>query len=455
MRTVVALVAPVGHTWLFTEAIKSMPGLRPEWITYDREDDIRAGVRRSLAASRPDAIFLGPMPYDKCHDLLDESLEVGLLRYGPMDLVVAYSKAFKRGWKATPVSIDTFDPAVVRQVADALEIPPDGINHLPHRPGQRADEILDFHLRTLAEHREAYVITARTEVANRLPDKNRLIRASALPMTVETALHRLVLQVRSKQHSQLRFAAGVFTALPPDGSHPERSRVALLNLLLNTPDFADAWIENRGTRGVLVLAHKALLEKVTDDWAALGVLGAAETALGFRIGAGFGLGSSARTCVQLAEQAAARAEAAGGGCAFLLSDDGTALGPIGHEATDRLAFSYRDDGTLGRLATISGLSPQTISRLAAFERNTAGRPVSAAELAAALGITDPSGRRLIRTLTAHRLAEPAGSTQSTARGRPTRLYRLHIEAATTDSTDTDSQGTESPAAGHHIFDGAS
>ena len=47
----------------------------------------------------------------------------------------------------------------------------------------------------------------------------------------------------------------------------------------------------------------------------------------------------------------------------------------------------------------------------------------------ALGITDPSGRRLIRKLAEAGLAVPDGSTQPYHKGRPTRLHRLAIASA--------------------------
>ena len=81
------------------------------------------------------------------------------------------------------------------------------------------------------------------------------------------------------------------------------------------------------------------------------------------------------------------------------------------------------------LAGRAGLSPATLSRLAALERSLGGRPVSPGELASALGITDPSGRRLIRKLGEAGLAIPDGSTQPHHKGRPARLYRLAITSA--------------------------
>jgi DNA-binding MarR family transcriptional regulator len=238
------------------------------------------------------------------------------------------------------------------------------------------------------------------------------------------------LRVQSKRADSLRFAAGVFFVTKPESSaNLDRARVGLLNLLLNTPEFADAWIDNRGRRGVVVFAHAALFEAVTDQWVGLPVLGQAQESLGVRAVAGFGIGASARICVALAERAAARAEQDGAPGAYLIEDSGVMIGPMGVTSTP-LSFTYRGHGgQLEALAGVAGLSPATLSRLAAIERGLAGRAISPSDLASALGITDPSGRRLIRKLNASGLVIGDGSAQLHRKGRPTRLYRLAIGEA--------------------------
>jgi DNA-binding transcriptional ArsR family regulator len=200
-----------------------------------------------------------------------------------------------------------------------------------------------------------------------------------------------------------------------------------MNLLANTPEFADAWIENRGRRGVLVFAPQALLARITDNWTSVGALSQAEDLLGIRIAAGFGIGASARTSVLLAERAAARAELAHQPCGYLVEDSGIIIGPIGAGPPPDDAAA---DGTrLDALARNVGLSPSTLSRLVALERTLGGGPISPSDLAGSLGITDPSGRRLIRKLQTRGLVTDGGTEQTHRRGRPCRLYRLAIDAA--------------------------
>jgi len=289
--------------------------------------------------------------------------------------------------------------------------------------------VVDFHRERLAATGAGYVISVRTGVAAALDGRVAVVNALATPGTIRSDLHELALRVRNKQADRQRFAAGVFLIAKPEESPDlDRSRVALLHLLLNTPDFADAWIDNRGRRGVVVFAHAALFEAVTHQWVSLPVLAEARETLGVRAVAGFGMGASARLCVALAERAAARAEQDADPGAYLISDNGMMIGPMGASGIP-LSYTYREHGGIEALAGRVGLSPATLSRLAAIERGLSGRLISPSDLARSLGITDPSGRRLMRKLTDSHLAVDEGSAQPHPKGRPARLYRLTIAAA--------------------------
>jgi DNA-binding transcriptional ArsR family regulator len=273
------------------------------------------------------------------------------------------------------------------------------------------------------------VISVRTAVSAALDGVVPVLGGVAGPATIRAELHELALRMQSKRADGRRFAAGVFLVAQSEANaNLDRARVGLLNLLLNTPEFADAWIDNRGRRGVVVFAHAALFEAVTHQWVGLPVLGQAQESLGVTAVAGFGIGASARICVALAERAAARAEQDAGPGAYLIDDSGMMIGPMGSAGVP-LAFTYREHGGLEALATTVGLSPATLSRLAAIERTLAGRTLSPSDLARSLGITDPSGRRLIRKLNEAGLVVDDGSAQLHRKGRPTRLYRLAIAAA--------------------------
>lgn len=430
MRMVLGLVLHSSHQARMLEASGTLTGVQLELVVYEQEREIRPKVEALLKRVRLDGILLGRVPYDACRDVLPPDLPFSINRYTALELTLTLGRALRQGWAPAPVSIDTFDRSVVDDVTSALGIEPEYVTCLPYDADTSYDRIVDFHERFLAEHPDGFVITVRSEVTRALGDKVRMLNVVPLESSVRAEVHELVLRIRSQRATELSFAAGIFSVIDFEkDSNLDRARVGLLNMLLNTPEFADAWVDTRGSRSVAVLAPRALFNEVTGNWSALPVLGTAQETLGIRVAAGFGFGSSARMCVVLAEAAVAHAEQTGAPCGFLMDEDGLMVGPLSAGSTP-LRFTYRDHGPdLERLARRAGLSAATISRLAALDRNLAGRPLSPGDLAAAMHITDPSGRRLIRKLTASGLAVPQGSAQANRRGRPTNLYQLTIAAA--------------------------
>lgn len=422
---VIAVVVHASRRALFAEAASTLAGVVLKWVVYEREDDIRSQVATLFLEGHVDGFLLGPVPYAACRDLLPVDLSVAVIRASALDLTLTLYRAVAKGWDPTPVSIDTFDNETVDEVARALGLDRDQITCLPYSREQTPDEIAEFHLRE-----NGYVISARSAVVRLLKDRVPLLNGMPVPSTVRAELHELALRIESNRVSALRFAAGIF-ALKTD---VDKARVGLMNLLVNTPEFAEAWIENRDRRGVFVFAHKALFERITHSWVTVPTLAEAEATLGIRVAAGFGVGASARNCVLLAERAAARAEREGTPAGYLIEDNGLIIGPM-TPARAPLEFSYRGHREgLEDLAGNVGLSATTLSRLAALEHSLDGSSISPGDLAGSLGITDPSGRRLIRKLSACGLATAEGSAQTNAKGRPSRLYRLHIDEALKEKT---------------------
>ncbi|AEV87391.1 hypothetical protein ACWT_6378 [Actinoplanes sp. SE50] len=439
---IIGIVVHSGQRGRFTEAARTLTGVSFAWAVYEREEEIRDRVTTLLAAGPLDGLLLGPVPHARAGDLVPPGLPVAITRAAALDLALAWARARGNGWPATPVSIDTFPDETVTEVADALALDRSAIATLPFRPEQPIAEVVAFHQEHLARTAAPYVITVRTGVAAALDGRTAVLQAMATPGTVRADLHDLVSRVRGQQADGQRFAAAVFRAPAPG------AREALRQALSALPELADAWIDEHGPRAVIAFAPAGVFETLTSHWVSLpggfhrgrrdhgqpGEPPAAEPDATVEDPAGpavgFGIGASARSSVALAEQAADRAERAGSTSGYLITEDGVMIGPIG-AADPPLAYSYREHGGLEELAVRAGLSAATMSRLAALERSLAGRAITPGELARALGITDPSGRRLIRKLGEAGLVAGEGSAQPHHKGRPTRLYRLTIQAALT------------------------
>lgn len=431
MTEALALVVAAGSAELFERCARTLDGVDLHWVRYGSEAEIRPGVANLLATTHIDAIYFGgPMAYDRSREALPAMLPVKVGRTDALDLALAYLEARGNGWAAGPITIDTFDEATVEEVNEAVGLGWEKVSCLPYAPDQSVDEIVDHHLGRGSAGAEGYAITGRSAVAERLDGRMRYIKVLSAPSTIRAGLAAIALEAHSRRSEELRFAAGVFTVLADaPSSAMDRARVGLVNVLLNAPAFADAWVHELSRGQVVVFAHKALFEEATDGWVASPVIGAAEESLGVRVAAGFGLGQSARTSVGMAEQAARRAERDGGGCAYLMGEGGIVVGPI-TDAARRLEFRYREHGPrLDALAREAGLSPTTLSRLVAVERQLRGRAVSPVELAEMLRVTGPTGRRLIRALAGAGLVAEAGISQSSGPGRPSHVFRLQVADA--------------------------
>jgi hypothetical protein len=420
----IGLVLHASHRERFAEAAGTLTGVEFTWAIYEHEDEIHDRVV-GLLGEKKDGLLLGLVPYAKARDLIPPDLPVAVTRSAALDLALAWAKALRNGWPATPVSIDTFDQETVDEVARALGLDRTAIATLPFDPDQTIDDVVAFHRAHLERGDSPYVISVRTSVAAALSGRTAVLHALATPGTIRADLHELALRAQHRRADAQRFAAGIFAI---DGADDDRALVGLQHLLVNTPEFADAWIDPRGRHELLVFAPAALFEAATHHWVTLPVLAEARTGLGVRAVAGFGIGGTARQSVTLAERAAARAGQDAQPGAYLFTDSGMTIGPMGAAGVP-LTYTYREHGGLETLAGRVGLSPATLSRLAAVERTLGGRPLSPSDLARTLGITDPSGRRLIRKLDEARLLVREGSTQVSRKGRPTQLYRLAITSA--------------------------
>jgi len=430
MAVVLGIVVHADHQRRFEEAAATMCGVTLRWVAYSAETEIHAGVSRLLARYRIDGLLLGPMPYQMCRDLVPPDLPVEITMPTQTDLAIALHRAASLGWGHSPASVDTFDRQTVREVVCEIGADEDSFSCIPFAPEQSVEDIVALHREFLARNQKGYVITLRTAIARELSGSGRVLNPLTVPSSIRVALHNLTSRVRAKHQDALRLASGVFL-IPAQArsANLDRSRAGLMHLLLSTPELSDAWIENRGRNGVVAFGHRALFEKFTHNWQTISILGQAEASLRLRVAAGFGIGSSARTCVRLAEQAAHRAEHETAPCGYLIEERGLIIGPMARAATS-LEFTYREHGSaLEELAHTAGISSATLSRIAAVDRRMAGEMITPSDLADALGITDPSGRRLLRKLTEHRLAVRSGSAQENRKGRPTQLYRLEVEDA--------------------------
>lgn len=430
MKVRLGIIAPRQNSSLFEAALSRVEGVEPRWVLYDDEDTIADACRQALREVDA-AFFAGLMSLDRCQEMVPDGLPIAVARHREIDLAMALLRARDQGLPLGPASIDTFDEHVVTELADGLAVPDGTFRTLPYQPEHDVDDIVRFHLEARAECHTHYAVTGRSQVFARLSEKLDVPVLKSLHdvSSIRLTMNEAVLEATSARHSNLRFASAVYRVLDESNLYQEGlKQVNMLQMLLDSPQLADTWIEARGERSVLVFAHKGLLEEITHGWTTVPLIDEIRTRLGVRMAAGFGLGESARRSVRHAELALRRAIADDANTGFLMSEDGVIIGPMNGPAP-ALRYMFRTDNDLLRdLAHQVGLSPAALSRLADLERRLAGAAASAEEVSEALNVSVPSGRRIVRALRENGLAVPAGTAQPTRRGRPKNIYHLRIGA---------------------------
>ncbi|WP_283137710.1 hypothetical protein [Rhizohabitans arisaemae] len=442
IRIRLGIVVPTASESVFQDALVHLQGVDARWVRYQDEDEIRSAVREVLP--EVDALFFaGPMPLDRCRDLLPEELPVAVARQGPIDLALALLRAREQGLALAPASVDTFDEQVVEELAGELGLPVRAMRVLPYAPGQEVEDVVGFHLRMRRRHQTHYAVTGRSLVYARLLESIDVpvLRSVPVVASIRSAMNEVVLRAVSARHSNLRFAAAVYRLLEDSGLYEAGvERVNTLRMFFDAPEFAETWVEPRGDQSVLVFAHKGLLEEITKSWTAVPLIEDVRSRLGVRMAVGFGVGESVRDSVRHAEMAVRRAIAEGGDTGYLMTEGGLVIGPMG-TATGLSRYAYKTDdrtdgGGLRELSQAVGLGVSTLSRLADLERRLDGAGASAEEIGQALRVSVPSGRRILRVLRENGLASLAGLSQPSKRGRPKGLYRLDIGSRLSDTGQT-------------------
>lgn len=419
MSAMIGVLVHDQHQGSFHRAARSSSGTDLRWSTYREPSQAPERLRDLVSDTTPDGLLVDQHAAGALRGQLPESLPLNIVDPTATELAMAIARMRARFPERHIASVDGFGQDELQEVTDPLEL---AATAAPHPREASLEQIVEHHRKTLRDGGVA--ITSHPGAAEALANDGPVVQIDLSPATIRAGLDELRLRADAARAEGMRFAAGIFQVR--NGHDVESARAGMREILLRDDTLSGAWVEKHGRRGLVVFAHRALLERNTDGWQVVPALEDARIQLDIRAAAGFGIGASVTAGISLAERAVVRAEAEEHPCAFLVQDSGTIIGPIGG-GYRRSRYTYRDHGAaVERLATEVGLSPTTLSRLASLEREVHGRALTPSELAALLGITDPSGRRLIRKLQAADLVSAEGSAHSARRGRPTRLYRLRL-----------------------------
>ncbi|WP_159619671.1 helix-turn-helix domain-containing protein [Ruania rhizosphaerae] len=410
MTPVVGVVGPVDLAPGVAESVSEMAGLEAVTLPYSHESETSDIVRQN--ASSVDAwLFTGIVPYTLAKG--STSRPAAFVDYTRETVLRSWVRLAREGRDIARTSIDTVGIPELREIADAVDLPPDRPRSLPHRVDQRVSQLVDFHRSNPDDSWTA--ITCVSSVYEALREEISIIRLVPSENAIRTAISRLTLTINSQVSEDSQVAVGLLAA--DDMTRAAPFLKAQATALAGTVALAETGeMLLVTTRGALAIAsyqfsQPPLLRRLSEA--------------GISANAGFGVGRTALEAEQLARRALNRARTHPGPTAVVSfrNDVDLALGAGGKNSE---VPGEQEAPALGTIATRVGVALQTLTRLRDLAHLHPDEPLTSRVVAEALDVQLRTARRMLQRLERGGYAERVGNEARESSGRPLTQYLLHL-----------------------------
>jgi len=416
------------------------PALTLLSFPYQMEDE--APVIFRLAAIQAEAVvFTGPVPY---YITRQEGVSPLPLQYIPLTGSSLMRTIFEL--RETPevdprcgISLDTVKGKTARETMTELGLTGVPLYIKEFEDLVSADELVAFHHDLAVQGRTAAALTCL---------RSAHLKLKALGVTsfwvvptysgIRDTLQMVLLQVEQLRSKETQIAVQVcdidgyadLVKRAPSDYYGNRIRLILHNILNDYAERTWASVQASSADRFTIITTRGILEKVTDGYQSDPLLGEIRKQLPAKVSIGTGFGATAYHAQKSAQQALARAKAAGGDCSYVLTDQGKLLGPLGREPRLEARVLAQDERLLN-VAKRAGLSYTTISKIVSTLDLLGKSTLTSPELALGLQISSRNARRILNQLAAAGMAESSGKEYALPSGRPRRVYRIHLEVLRT------------------------
>ena len=378
-------------------------------------------------------LFTGPVPFYATRSPA-RRLPAIYVSFSTSSLYRTLLEMALKGRDLLHISIDTVEKRAVQEIYSGLGLNSRYVRTLEYHGVITALELTEFHLESRDEGASSALTCLRsthTALLSLSADSWRVLPDEA---AIREALSRALLEGRALRSKEAELVITLVSVdnfedvVRTSGSEysVQKARLELHRLLLEYAERMEASLHSIGDEEFMIVSTRRTVEASTSYWTRSALLDSIRKQMELKVSIGMGLGPTAAVAQTSARIALHYSKQRGGNCAHAVADLRDVIGPIG--AGEPLEYSLRTENqALRSLAARTGLSVSTIDRLLSFTSSRSFEPVTAAELARALGVTSRSGRRLIARLVASDLAEPVGEEQPYRRGRPRQTYRIKLQ----------------------------
>ncbi|GAB3433520.1 hypothetical protein [Flindersiella endophytica] len=397
-----------------------------QFVSASHTELSEAAERYVRLAGRIDAaVFPGPMHYDLAREAGYLSVPASYVKLSGAALYSTLLRGrLHDDLDITRLSIDSLSQAAVEESYAEIGVPTEGVHCEPYTDPSSALGFAGFHRRLL---RSGAVTTALTTIFS----VEQSLRAEGLPVlriqptraTVREALETAVLLGRGTKLEDQQIAmiaVQLLTEGSPAGASTYWQQDAALSvhrILLEEARTVGATVVRRGDTRFGITTTYGGLDTLTSHLQHAPFVTAARRQLGVPLAVGLGAGHTPRNADANALAGLESALERRGEVAVYVDESEAEL-LLSTEAPEVVAQPA--DGDLARAAAV-------LERiLAASPGLTDAQPavVDVEEVSAALGVTDRTGRRMLKQLVEAGLAWPLPPQPSPGGGRPRQRFRL-------------------------------
>ncbi len=432
MKTVVGVVGPRDLVDIVQAVASEFEEVEVLGLVYEDETEAPEIVAKHEALISV-ALFTGPVPYYASRHV-SRRLPMVYMSLSGSSLYRVLLEFALQGRDMCRISVDTVGKRAIDKLFAALGLDASEVHTIEYHGPITSDELAEFHIEMKNNGARAALTGLRSTYRKLLERGVEVWRVLPDEAAIRDGLSRAVLEGRALRSRDAQLVITLVTVDNLDdvvrtrGSlyAVQRLKLDLQRLLLEYAEKLEASLHLLGDDEFMLVSTRRMVEAATGYWTRSPLLDSITKQMPLKISIGMGLGLTAAVAQTSARIAVHYARGKGSNCAYAVEDSRKVIGPIGAGAS--LEYSLRTEDAFSRtIAEKTGFSIATVTRLQAFMTARNFEPITAGELAAGLGVTSRSGRRIIARLVACGLAEQAGEEQPYRRGRPRQTYRLKLQ----------------------------
>lgn len=332
----------------------------------------------------------------------------------------------------TEISFDSIVPADLKRVFVELGVMEEPLYTRPFELGVAEDSGTLYHYNLWQSGKTKVAVTCLMEVKSRLeqlgvPVYRVLPARASVDAVLNLMLRTAELQVvRDAQIAVQMFEVNAFTDTREFYSADElyAAEMQVTQQLLSYAKKVQGSLKTAGSGRFVIFTTRGTLRLLTNDFSSAPILKEFARWGGEAINCGVGIGRSAYEAEFLAAKALLTAKERGKGAWMVFFDDKTVIGPLG--AKTQIAYDYVS-AELQELSARTSISASSLGKLSSILQKTGYAPLNAHELARHLQILPRSARRILAELERSGLAVNVGEETPGPRGRPRRIYQIHLQ----------------------------